>query len=279
MTVAEAPAGPAPAGARPAIEVSAVGKSYLAAPLVDRDWAIREVGFDVGEGEFFVLLGPSGCGKSTLLRLIAGIAEITEGSISTVEGPVTGPSRRRGMVFQSLETPLFDWLTARENAEFGLRMAGVGRRERATIAAGFLAMVGLADHAAKYPADLSGGMKQRLQIARALATDPAVLLMDEPFASVDAQTRRILQGEVQRIWAETRKTILYVTHDIREAVLLGQRIAVMSSGPAASIAETFLNELPYPRDDLSDAFVGIYRRIESRIVHEVTRGWGEGGVA
>ncbi|HXG25244.1 MAG TPA: ABC transporter ATP-binding protein [Candidatus Binatia bacterium] len=264
------------AGGDPAIRISDVGKSYLEHPVTPRDWAIRHISLEVHRGEFFVLLGPSGCGKSTLLRLIAGIAEVTEGSVMTDEGPVTGPSSRRGMVFQSLETPLFDWLTVRQNAEFGLRMAGVPSRERRETVDGYLALVGLRDHDRKYPHELSGGMKQRLQIARALATDPAMLLMDEPFASVDAQTRRLLQTEVQRVWAETGKTVVYVTHDIREALLLGQRIVVMTSGPAASIGEIFVNDAPYPRDDLAEGFAVMFRRVEDRIVQEVNKGRGEG---
>ena len=257
------------------IRVADVGKAYAGDPGADlASWAIRHVSFEVEAGEFFILLGPSGCGKSTLLRLIAGIIERSEGSISTGDGTtVRGPSRDRGMVFQSIDTPLFDWLTALGNVEFGLRIAGIGSHERRERAREFLAMVGLASHEQKFPRAMSGGMKQRLQIARALATDPAILLMDEPFASVDAQTRRILQNEVLRIWMATQKTVVYVTHDIREALLLGQRIAVMSAGPAASIAEIYAWESPYPRDELDAAFVSRYRAIEARIVGEVSKAW------
>jgi NitT/TauT family transport system ATP-binding protein len=258
-----------------AIRARDAGKSYVDEPSEARDWAIRHIDFEVRPGEFFVLLGPSGCGKSTLLRLIAGIIEITEGVIETPEGEVTGPSRDRGMVFQSIDSPLFDWLTAAQNVEFGPRMSGASRRERSRMSQAYLAMVGLADHGQKYPAELSGGMKQRLQIARALATDPAILLMDEPFASVDAQTRRILQAEVSRIWGDTKKTVVYVTHDIREALILGQRIVVMTSGPAASIGHVYENASPYPRDDTSVGFNEMFREIDDRIAHEVDRGWRE----
>ncbi len=273
MTHAPAAAAPSASTASPAVQISDVGKAYTPSPVEPSDWAIRNISFEVGDGEFFILLGPSGCGKSTLLRLVAGIIPLTEGRITTSRGEVTGPSRERGMVFQSMDTPLFDWLTAQENVEFGLRMAGRPRRERREVARRHLAMVGLGGQEAKFPAELSGGMKQRLQIARALATDPAILLMDEPFASVDAQTRRILQGEVQRIWMETRKTMLYVTHDIREALLLGQRIAVMTAGPSAVFAEIYHNDASYPRDELSDDFIRSYRQIDEHITREVAKSW------
>ena len=262
-----------PQRAGPAVRVVDVGKAYHEAPSRPADWAIRDISFEVGDGEFFVLLGPSGCGKSTLLRLIAGIIPLTEGSVSTVRGAVTGPSRERGMVFQSIDTPLFDWLRAYENVEFGLRMAGRPRAERRAIAERHLAMVGLSGHESKFPSELSGGMKQRLQIARALAIEPEILLMDEPFASVDAQTRRILQAETQRIWLETGKTVLYVTHDIREALLLGQRIAVMTAGPSSNFAEVYEHDAPYPRDELSDDFIRSYRQIDEHITREVARSW------
>ena len=268
---------PSHAGERAAsrIRVEGAGKAYINDPSDDRtSWAIRGVSFEVEAGEFFILLGPSGCGKSTLLRLIAGIVPLSEGSITTGSGePVLGPSRHRGMVFQSIDTPLFDWLTALGNVEFGLKIAGADSRIRVDLGRQYLAMVGLASHERKFPREMSGGMKQRLQIARALATDPAILLMDEPFASVDAQTRRILQNEVLRIWMATKKTVVYVTHDIREALLLGERIAVMSAGPSASIAEVYEYSAPYPRDELDAEFVSHYRAIEERIVGEVSKAW------
>jgi NitT/TauT family transport system ATP-binding protein len=252
-----------------------VGKAYRPSPASERDWAVRHIDIDVGDGEFFVLLGPSGCGKSTLLRMIAGITPATEGSVSTATGVVRRPARERGMVFQSIDAPLFDWLDARRNVEFALRLAGRRGRERRTLAERSLAMVGLVDHAGKYPSELSGGMKQRLQIARALAAEPRILLMDEPFASVDAQTRRILQAEVSRIWRETGKTVIYVTHDIREALLLGERIAVMSAGPAAVIARVYDHAAPFPRDDLTQEFSDRYREIDAHIAREVDRGWSD----
>ena len=222
-----------------------------------------------------MIVGPSGCGKSTLLRMIAGISEATEGRITSGDGVVlSGPSRRRGMVFQSSEAPLFDWLRAHENVEFGLRIMGVPARRAKDEAMGYLALVGLSGHERKFPDEMSGGMRQRLQIARALATKPDVLLMDEPFASTDAQMRRILQNEVQRIWLETKKTIIYITHDIREALLLADRVALMRAGPSSRIDHIYRLDLPRPRDDLSTSFVSKLREIDGHIAAEVAKSLG-----
>ncbi|MEW6228928.1 MAG: ABC transporter ATP-binding protein [Bacillota bacterium] len=231
-------------------------------------------------GEFVVLVGPSGCGKSTLLNMIAGFIQPSSGVIETGDGKgITGPSPQRGMVFQSLDTALFDWLNVQENVEFGLRMQGTNREKRRSVALQYIEMVGLKGQERKYPYELSGGMKQRVQIARALAPDPMIVLMDEPFAALDAQTRRILQREITAIWSKTRKTVIYVTHDIREAVLLGQRVVVISAGPAAGIKKTIEVPLSYPRDDLSPDFTRIVREIEHDIEEEVSKTWSKSGVA
>lgn len=241
------------------------------------EWVLRHVDLVVDGGEFLVLVGPSGCGKTTLLKIIAGIVPPTEGVVETADGErVTSPSRHRGMVFQSLDTPLFDWLNVAQNVEFGLRMVGMPREQRQSVVAHYVEMVGLSGQERKYPAELSGGMKQRVQIARTLATDPRVVLMDEPFAALDAQTRRIMQRELIRIWQKTGKTIVYVTHDIREAVLLGQRVGVMR--PGAGIRELYEVPMPYPRDDLHPDFVTLCRRIEKDVEEEVSRWWGRGGI-
>lgn len=262
----------APSAGGFAIRAADLGKTFGTGDRAA--WVFRGIDFAVPAGGFFVLLGPSGCGKSTVLRLLAGIVEPSAGAVLTAPGrPVRGPDRDRGMVFQSVETPLFDWLTVVENVEFGLRVGGVPRAERRARVADLVAMVGLRGHEAKYPHELSGGMKQRVQIARALATDPSVLLMDEPFAALDAQTRRFLQRELSDIWRRTRKTIVYVTHDIREALLLGQQVMVMSAGPDARILERFDVPLAYPRDDLDERFVSLYRRIDRIIEEEVSRQW------
>ena len=195
--------------------------------------ALEDVSLEVPAGEFLVLVGPSGCGKSTLLDLIAGLAEPTRGEIAIDGTPVTGPGLDRAVVFQ--QYALLPWRTAQGNVEFGLeaqpRDGRLGRRERRQRARECLGLVGLEGFENRFPHELSGGMKQRVAIARSLAYDPEVLLMDEPFAALDAQTRESLQDEVLRIWGRTKKTIVFITHSIDEAVYLGQRVGVMTSRP------------------------------------------------
>jgi NitT/TauT family transport system ATP-binding protein len=191
--------------------------------------ALEDVSLDVHSGQFVVLVGPSGCGKSTLLDLAGGLARPTSGRILVDGTPVTGPGLDRGIVFQ--QYALLPWRTAVGNVEFGLEAKGIGKRERTERTRYFLDLVGLAGFEDRYPHELSGGMKQRVAIARSLAFDPDVLLMDEPFAALDAQTRDSLQDELLRIWERTGKTIVFITHGIDEAVYLGQRVAVMTSRP------------------------------------------------
>ena len=195
----------------------------------DRFTALEDITLDVRPGEFLALVGPSGCGKSTLLDLLGGLTAPTSGRILLDGRPIEGPARDRGIVFQ--QYALFPWRTAAQNVEFGLDIAGLKARERRERALHYLELVGLSAFAERYPHELSGGMKQRVAIARSLAYDPEVLLMDEPFAALDAQTRETLQGELLRIWRTTGKTILFITHGIDEAVVLGQRVAVMTSRP------------------------------------------------
>jgi NitT/TauT family transport system ATP-binding protein len=237
------------------------------------DWVLQNLDLEIKKGEFFVLVGPSGCGKSTLLRVLAGIAEATEGEARLASGPVTGPGTDRGMVFQSVDAPLMDWLTARQNVEFGLKIQGMNRSERRKVADKYLAKVGLQRAADKFPRELSGGMKQRVQIARILAIRPDIILMDEPFAALDAQSRRLLQAEVSKIWAEERKTFVYITHDIREAVLLGERVAVMSAAPRSGIKSCRTIDLPYPRDEFDARFAELARMVEADIQEEVSKTW------
>ncbi|SFP77883.1 NitT/TauT family transport system ATP-binding protein [Bradyrhizobium sp. Ghvi] len=195
----------------------------------DRFPALEDITLDVHTGEFLALVGPSGCGKSTLLDLLGGLTAPTSGRILLDGRRITGPARDRGIVFQ--QYALFPWRTALENVEFGLDIAGLKAAQRREIARHFLDLVGLSDFARHYPHELSGGMKQRVAIARSLAYDPEVLLMDEPFAALDAQTRETLQTELLGIWRATGKTIVFITHGIDEAVVLGQRVAVMTSLP------------------------------------------------
>lgn len=205
--------------------------------------ALQDLSISIGKGEFFALLGPSGCGKSTLLHIIGGLNKAS-GTILINGEPVKGPGLNRGIVFQ--EYALFPWLTVIENVAFGLKMKGVPKRARLQTAREHLAMVGLSGFEEHYPEQLSGGMKQRTAIARALAFDPEVLLMDEPFAALDAQTREILQGELLKIWEKTKKTIIFVTHSIEEAVYLAQRVAVITARPGR-IKKIVDIPLPIPR--------------------------------
>lgn len=191
--------------------------------------ALKDITLEVKKGEFMVIVGPSGCGKSTLLDLLAGLTKPSSGQILLDGKAITGPNLDRGIVFQ--QYALFPWKTTLANVEFGLEAKGVGRKERRKIAQEFIHLVGLAGFENRYPHEISGGMKQRVAIARSLAYDPEVLLMDEPFAALDAQTRETLQSELLRIWEATKKTIIFITHGIEEAVYLGQRVAVMTSRP------------------------------------------------
>ena len=191
--------------------------------------ALDNVSLAVGDREFVALLGPSGCGKSTLLYLIGGFLPVEGGAILVEDRPVAGPGPDRGIVFQHFA--LFPWKTVVQNVLYGLEKQNLPREERVRRARDFIELVGLAGFEDSYPAQLSGGMKQRAAIARTLAIDPQILLMDEPFGALDAQTRRLMQGELLGIWQRSRKTVVFVTHDVHEAVFLAERIAVMSARP------------------------------------------------
>jgi len=190
---------------------------------------LGDVSFDMKEGELVSLIGESGCGKTTLLRIVQGLIRLDKGSILVDGAPVTKPGRDRGFVFQ--QASLLPWRTAQHNVEFGLELQGVAARERSDRARKLLDLVGLGQAADRYPHQLSGGMQQRIGLARALAIDPAILLMDEPFSALDAQTREVLQDELLRIHGETRKTTLFVTHDLDEAIYLSDRVVVLAARP------------------------------------------------
>lgn len=224
--------------------------------------ALSEVSFNVSRGEFVCLLGPSGCGKTTLLNMIAGFLMPTRGRLEVSGEVVSGPSPHRGVVFQDYS--LFPWLTVAENVEFGLRMTDVASARRKEIVADYLSMVGLAASARRYPFELSGGMKQRVAIARALATNPDVLLMDEPFAALDAMTRSALQKQLLDIHAREGKTVIFVTHNIGEAIVLATRILVLSSHPGR-IVEDIRVDLPHPRRRTSPEFNALYERLTNAI--------------
>lgn len=209
--------------------------------------AIKQLDLTVRQGEFLAIVGPSGCGKSTFLDMIAGLAKPSSGEILIDGKKITGPALDRGIVLQGYA--LFPWRTVRKNVEFGLEVKKVPEKEREAISQRYIELVGLKNFENRYPHELSGGMKQRVAIARALAYDPDVLLMDEPFAAVDAQTRETLQEELLRIWEKTKKTIVFVTHGIDEAVFLADRVAVMTANPG-TIKDIVTINLPRPRDGI-----------------------------
>jgi len=206
--------------------------------------ALEPTSLSVADNDFVTILGPSGCGKSTLLRLVAGLDTPTTGCILLEGKPVTAPGADRGMVFQSYT--LFPWLTIADNVAFGLRERGVSAAERGRVVESWLTRVGLASFAKHYPKQLSGGMQQRTAIARALANDPAILLLDEPFGALDNQTRALMQELLLGIWERERKTVLFVTHDIEEAIFLASRVLVMTARPGRIKADVAV-ELPHPR--------------------------------
>ena len=232
--------------------------------------AVDGVTLDVPAGEFLSLVGPSGCGKSTLLDLLGGLTLPSSGEVLVDGRPVTGPGLDRGVVFQ--QYALLPWRTARANVEFGLEASGIPRRERHERAREYLALVGLQGFEDRYPHELSGGMKQRVALARSLAYDPDVLLMDEPFAALDAQTRDLLQAELLRIHARTGKTVVFITHGIEEAVFLGHRVAVMTSRPGR-IKHVVPVALPERSEDVrtSTEFVRIRHEVHTLLRDEVAK--------
>lgn len=230
--------------------------------------ALQDIDLDIAPGQFTCLLGPSGCGKSTLLNAVAGFSHPTGGSITVDGRPVTGPGPERGMVFQ--EYALFPWMTVENNIGFGLEIKGVPRARIAGTVEKLLHMLSLLEFRARYPKDLSGGMRQRVAIARVLALDSPVMLMDEPFGALDALTRRNLQDELLRIWSETRKTILFVTHSIEEALYLADRIVVMTYRPG-TVKRDILVELARPRDPASAAFNELKRELGHLVMEEQQR--------
>jgi NitT/TauT family transport system ATP-binding protein len=226
-------------------------------------FVLEDVDLTIQDGEFFILLGPSGCGKSTLLSIIAGFIKNTAGEVLVDNEKVNKPGRNRGVVFQQADSALFPWLTVKENVEFGLKMQNIPKMIREEKSSYYIDLVGLKGHEGKFPKELSGGMKQRVQLARVLANDPDILLMDEPFGALDAMTRRTMQQELVRIWKEMNKTIIFVTHDIQEALLLGQKVGVMSVGPSSNISTIYEVPLAYPRDFTDKEFHLIYQKIQS----------------
>jgi NitT/TauT family transport system ATP-binding protein len=239
-----------------------VTKSFGAAEV------IKGIDLDVADGEFVVFVGPSGCGKSTLLNIIAGFLAPASGEIRIGGKPVTGHGMDRGVVFQDF-AQLFPWRTALGNVSFGLEMKGVPKEERESIAREQLRLVKLEKFTGSFPHHLSGGMQQRVAIARALAYNPAVLLMDEPFAALDALTRDDMQRLLAEVWRETRKTVIYVTHNVAEAVYLADRVVVMTPHPG-TVKAVIKIPLPRPRDPLSVEFVECQKELLRYLGHEAS---------
>jgi NitT/TauT family transport system ATP-binding protein len=224
--------------------------------------ALARIDLTIVQKQFVCLIGASGCGKSTLLRIVAGFEEPTTGEVSVHGKAIAGPGSDRGMVFQ--DYALFPWMTVRQNIGFGPRQRGLLRSEINSIADEFMKLVGLERFADRYPSQLSGGMKQRVAIARVLANDANVLLMDEPFGALDALTREQLQRELLQIWARTGVTVIFVTHSVEEAVLLADRVLVMSAGPGR-IENDITIDLPRPRDVASPEFNAVRRDVARRL--------------
>ncbi|HXF73679.1 MAG TPA: ABC transporter ATP-binding protein [Actinomycetota bacterium] len=262
---------PRAGGAAPKLAARGVTKTYRGARGGEVT-ALRDVTLEVPAGEFVCLIGPSGCGKTTLLNLFAGLERPDAGTVEIDGRPVEGPGPDRAVLFQ--EPALFPWLSVLGNVEFALEMIGVPKDERRDRAMHWLRTVHLTRFARSQPHELSGGMRQRAALARALACQPEVLLADEPFAALDAQTREILQEELQRVWAETRNTFVFVTHNVREAVFLADRVILMSAPPGTLVAEHRI-EAPRPRDFedvlLSKVVVDVHDHLREEVRKVVAR--------
>jgi ABC-type nitrate/sulfonate/bicarbonate transport system ATPase subunit len=257
--------GSAPSG-RPRVVAQGVQKHFLDISRQEKVVALDCIDLEIGQDEFLTILGPSGCGKSTLLNIIAGFDHPTGGEIRLDGEIISKPGPDRGVVFQ--EYALFPWLNAAENIEFGLRERGVPKVEREARVQEQISLVGLRGFENRFPHELSGGMRQRVALARVLVNDPKMLLMDEPFAALDAQTRTIMQNELLRVWSAERRTALFITHNIEEAVLLGDRIVVMTARPGR-IKDIVTVTLPRPRDVTSAEFNETRRYVASLLEGEV----------
>jgi len=244
-----------------------VGYRYAVRRGVEPVQVLRRFSVSLTEGEFFCLLGPSGCGKTTVLNLMAGFLEPAEGMLTLAGLPIQGPGVDRTVVFQG-DDALFNWLRTIDNVAFGLRMQGMSKDQRYAVAREYLHLVHLDGQESKYPSELSGGMKQRVQIARVLASDPKIMLMDEPFGALDAQTRGRMQSELVEIWHKTAKTIVFITHDITEAVLLADRIGVMTKGPESCLGAIIPVDLPRPRRRSNAGFGEMWEHINALIENE-----------
>lgn len=265
-------AGQSPLSGKP-LSIRGVAKTYQSrSGLVE---ALLPTNLEIAAGEFLVIVGPSGCGKSTLLNILAGFSPPSEGQALVDGSAIKGPDIDRGMVFQSYA--LFPWLSVAGNVEFGLERKGVPKQQRRELALEYLESVGLKDFADKQVNELSGGMKQRAAIARAFATEPSVILMDEPFGALDALTRRFLQGGLLKLWQERKKTVVFITHSVAEAIFLADRIVVMTARPGA-IKTIVRVDIAHPRDLTSDIFRDYERRIYEQLDEELNKTFASEGV-
>jgi NitT/TauT family transport system ATP-binding protein len=237
--------------------------------------AVRNASLAVEDGEFVALVGPTGCGKSTLLNIAAGLLAATGGRISSFGAPVAGINRNAAYMFQA--DALLPWLDARSNVALGLELRGIRKKEAAERAAGWLERVGLAPHARRFPHQLSGGMKKRVALAQVLVTEPRILLMDEPFSALDVQTRQLMENELLEIWSSDRKSVLFVTHDLEEAISLSDRVIVLSAGPETRPIAEFAVDLPRPRDVTeivhTQHYAELHKRIWETLKQEVLRSY------
>jgi ABC-type nitrate/sulfonate/bicarbonate transport system ATPase subunit len=251
---------------QPRIVVRALRKRF--SDIARREEVIALDGLDlaIAADEFLTILGPSGCGKTTLLNIVAGFEQASSGDLRLDDVPIRGPGPDRGVVFQ--EYALFPWLTVEQNIEFGLRERRVRKAERRARVHRLIASLGLAGFEKRYPQELSGGMRQRVALGRVLVNDPKILLMDEPFAALDAQTRTLMQEELLRVWSRDRRTALFITHNIEEALLLGDRVVVMTARPGR-IKQIVAVDLPRPRDVTSPDFNAMRRRVSALLEDEV----------
>jgi NitT/TauT family transport system ATP-binding protein len=263
VTVASADAVP---GKEPRIVVRDLRKRFTDIARQEEVVALDGVDLDIAEDEFLTILGPSGCGKTTLLNIVAGFEAASGGEVRLDRETIRAPGPDRGVVFQ--EYALFPWLSVEQNIEFGLRERGVPKAERRARVRRQIALVGLNGFEKRYPQELSGGMRQRVALARVLVNDPKILLMDEPFAALDAQTRTLMQDELLRVWSRDRRTALFITHNIEEAILLGDRVVVMTARPGR-IKEIVAVSLPRPRDVTSADFNATRRRVAALLEDEV----------
>jgi len=260
------------AGATPRINCQQLKKSYFDLDSDREVVALDGIDIDIADDEFLTILGPSGCGKTTFLNIVAGFEQASGGKLELDGGEIRGPGPDRGVVFQ--EYALFPWLDVTGNVEFGLRERGVPADKRRELTRQQIAAVGLSGFEKRYPHELSGGMRQRVALARVLVNDPKILLMDEPFAALDAQTRTLMQEELLNVWSRDRRTVIFITHNIEEAIFLGDRVVVMTSRPGR-FKEVVSVDLPRPRDVTSKEFNEIRRHVTDLLTAEVRKAFAQ----